>query len=207
VLQLEAGDEQAVAATKTYVNSLGAIALLFAATTGAGLAELRQVPEQLARQIELSRESAEALDLLEGGTVVARGVNYSTAFETALKIRELSGLLFEAYSGADLMHGPVAAIGAGWPVFAVAPSGPALAAMEEAIDAVERRGARLLIAADDESVLARADVRLPLLPGVPEWLSPLTAVVPGQFAALRLARLRGIDLDKPLGLSKVTLTR
>jgi glucosamine--fructose-6-phosphate aminotransferase (isomerizing) len=105
------------------------------------------------------------------------------------------------------MHGPVAAIGAGWPVFAVAPSGPALAAMEEAIDAVERRGARLLIAADDERVLARADVRLPLLPGVPEWLSPLTAVVPGQFAALRLARLRGIDLDKPLGLSKVTLTR
>ena len=49
--------------------------------------------------------------------------------------------------------------------------------------------------------------RFPLLPGVPEWLSPLTAVVPGQFAALRLARLRGIDLDQPLGLSKVTLTR
>ena len=207
VLPLEAGAEQAVAATKTYVNSLGAIALLFAATTGAGFGELAEVPDRLARQLELSRESAESLELLEGGTVVARGVNYGTAFETALKIRELSGLLFEAYSGADLMHGPVAAVAPGWPVFALAPSGPARASMVEAIDGVARRGAKLIVASDDDALLARADVAFPLLPGVPEWLSPLTAVVPGQLAALRLARLRGVDLDHPLGLSKVTLTR
>ena len=61
--------------------------------------------------------------------------------------------------------------------------------------------------ADDERVLARGEVALPLAPGVPEWLSPLTAVVPGQLAAFRLAQLRGVDIDKPLGLSKVTLTR
>ena len=67
---------------------------------------------------------------IQGGTVVARGINYGTAFEIALKIRELSGLLFEAYSAADLMHGPVAAVGPGWPVIAVAPSGPALESME-----------------------------------------------------------------------------
>jgi glucosamine--fructose-6-phosphate aminotransferase (isomerizing) len=199
--------EEAVAATKTYMNSLGAIALLFVATTGAGFGELAEAPAQLARQLERSRESAEALELLDGGTVIARGVNYGTAFEIALKIRELSGLLFEAYSGADLMHGPVAAIAPGWPVFAVAPSGPARASVEEAIEGVARRGARLIVASDDEALLARADVAFPLLPGVPEWLSPLTAVVPGQLAALRLARLRGIDLDRPLGLSKVTLTR
>ncbi len=83
------------------------------ATTGAGLGELGEVPAQLARQLERSRDSAEALELLDGGTVVARGVNYGTAFEIALKIRELSGLLFEAYSGADLMHGPVAAVSPG----------------------------------------------------------------------------------------------
>ncbi len=207
VLPIEAGAEQAVAATKTYVNSLGAIALLFVATTGAGFGELAEVPDRLARQLELSRASAEALELLDGGTVVARGVNYGTAFETALKIRELSGLLFEAYSGADLMHGPVAAVAAGWPVFAIAPSGPAQASMGEAIDGVARRGARLIVASDDDALLARADVAFPLLRGVPEWLSPLTAVVPGQLAALRLARLRGVDLDHPLGLSKVTLTR
>jgi glucosamine--fructose-6-phosphate aminotransferase (isomerizing) len=207
VLPLEAGDEQAVAATKTYINSLGAIALVFAVTTGAGLAELEAVPAQLAAQLELSRHASERLDLLEGGTVVARGVNYGTSFEIALKIRELSGLLFEAYSSADLMHGPVAAVAPGWPVFAVAPSGPALASMGEAIEGVSQRGARLLVISDDEGLLERADVALPLVSGVPEWLSPLIAVVPGQLAAMRLARLRGIDLDRPLGLAKVTLTR
>ena len=85
---------------------------------------------------------------IHGGTVVARGINYGTAFEIALKIRELSGLLFEAYSAADLMHGPVAAVGAGWPVIAVAPSGPALASMETAIAGLAERGARLITIAD-----------------------------------------------------------
>jgi glutamine---fructose-6-phosphate transaminase (isomerizing) len=79
--------------------------------------------------------------------------------------------------------------------------------MEEAITGVARRGARLIVISDDEALLAHADVALPLVHGVPEWLSPLVAVVPGQLAALRLARLRGIDLDRPLGLEKVTLTR
>lgn len=207
VLPLEAGDERAVAATKTYLNSLGAIALVFAVGTGAGLAELEAVPGQLARQLDLSRAATEQLDLLDGGTVVARGVNYGTSFEIALKIRELSGLLFEAYSAADLMHGPVAAVSPGWPVIAVAPTGPAHESMVGAIDGVAARGSRLLVVSDDDALLARADVPLPLVKGVPEWLSPLVAVVPGQLAAMRLARLRGIDLDRPLGLAKVTLTR
>ena len=207
VLPLEAGSERAVAATKTYVNSLGAIALLFSAATGQGRNELERVPEQLAAQIEQSRRAVEALDLLEGGTVVARGVNYGTCFEIALKIRELSGLLFEAYSAADLMHGPVAAIGRGWPVLAVAPTGPALASMRAAVNDVARRGAHMIVLSDDADLLEQADVPLPLLAGVPEWLSPLVAVVAGQLAAIRLARLRGVDVDKPLGLSKVTLTR
>ena len=207
VLPLEAGAEQAVAATKTYINSLGAIALIFAVATGAGLAELEAVPAQLAAQLELSREAAQQLDLLDGGTVVARGVNYGTSFEIALKIRELSGLLFEAYSAADLMHGPVAAVSPGWPVIAVAPSGPAHESMVEAIEGVALRGSRLLIVSDDDALLGRADVALPLVKGLPEWLSPLVAVVPGQLAAMRLARLRGVDLDRPLGLAKVTLTR
>jgi glucosamine--fructose-6-phosphate aminotransferase (isomerizing) len=207
VLPLEAGSEQAVAATKTYINSLGAIALLFAVTTGAGLAELESMPAQLAAQLELSRDAAERLELLDGGTVIARGVNYGTAYEIALKIRELSGLLFEAYSAADLMHGPVAAVSTGWPVIAVAPSGPAHQSMVEAIDGITARGSRLLVVSDDETLLARAEIALPLVPGVPEWLSPITAVVPGQLAAMRFARLRGVDLDRPLGLAKVTLTR
>ena len=212
VLKLEAGKEHAVAATKTYINSLGAVALLFATTTGddRALDELQRVPERLARQLDRSWIDAAEIDRLgaaEGGTVIARGINYCTSFEIALKIRELSGLLFESYSAADLMHGPVAAIGSGWPVVAVAPSGPALAAMAEAIDKVAARGARTVVISDDDSVRAQGDIGLTLLPGVPEWLTPLVAVVPGQLVAMRLAQLRGIDLDEPLGLSKVTLTR
>jgi glucosamine--fructose-6-phosphate aminotransferase (isomerizing) len=212
VLPLEAGEERAVAATKTYLNSLGAVAMLFATSTGdeRALAELRQAPAHVRRQLELSHADVEALDRfasIAGGTVVARGINYGTAFEIALKIRELSGLLFEAYSAADLMHGPVAAVAGGWPVLALAPSGPTLASMVDAIGALAARGARLLIAADDPAVLARAETPLRLVPGVPEWLSPLTAVIPGQLAALRLAQLTGADVDSPHGLSKITLTR
>ena len=212
VLALEAGKELAVAATKTYLNSLAAIALLFAVSTGDGeaLEELEHMPAHVALQVERSWDDAQRLDRLgelQGGTVVARGVNYATAFEIALKIRELSGLLFEAYSAADLMHGPIAAVGSGWPVIAVAPRGPAFESMTTALDALKERGARLVVVSDDDRALARADAALPLWTRVPEWLSPLVAVVPGQLAALRLAQLRGIDLDNPLGLHKVTLTR
>ena len=140
------------------------------------------MPEQLARQIDWSRQDVAAVrrpGRIDGGTVIARGVDYCTAFETALKIREMSGLLVEAWSAADLMHGPVAAIGPGWPVFAIAPTGPALAAVVEGIDAVLARGARLVTISDDEELLARGEVGLRLIAGLPEWLSPLVAVVPG----------------------------
>jgi glucosamine--fructose-6-phosphate aminotransferase (isomerizing) len=212
VVKLEAGREQAVAATKTYLNSLGAIALIFATTTGddQALDELRAVPTRIEAQLHRSSRDVEALDrfgAIEGGTVVARGINYCTSYEVALKIRELSGLLFEAYSAADLMHGPVAAIGRGWPVLTLAPSGPALAAMEAAIEDVGRRGARLIVVSDEQRLLQHGQVAMPLVAGVPEWLSPLIAVVPGQLIALRIAELQGSDLDNPPGLSKITLTR
>src|SRR5207245_10192894 len=158
--------------------------------------ELAEMPARLAAQIERSRTSAESLELLDGGTVVARGVNYGTSFEIALKIRELSGLLFEAYSAADLMHGPVAAIGPGWPVFAIAPSGPALEAMETAIEDVARRGARLIVVSDERRVLGHGERALPLVEGVPEWLGPLVAVVPGQLAAIPLRQAPRLHLGR-----------
>jgi len=212
VLPLEAGEERAVAATKTYMNSLAAVALIFSAIGDdrVARAELERMPETLEAQIELS--FATAPDLSEysdavGATVVSRGVNYGTAYEIALKIRELSGLVVEAYSPADLMHGPVAAIRQGWPVVAVAPTGPSLASVREVLPALLERRARLLAVSDVPDVLERAHTPLPLVGGIPEWLSPMTAVVPGQVTAMRLAQLRGLDVDSPAGLQKVTLTR
>jgi glutamine---fructose-6-phosphate transaminase (isomerizing) len=206
VLPLEAGDERSVAATKTYLNSLGAIALLFAASTRDKQArrELELIPAQVEAQLEQSLLDVANVDRyrsIEGGTVVGRGINYGSAFEIALKIRELSGLLFEAWSAADLMHGPVAAIAPGWPVIAVAPRGPALESMQAVIDGLAARGANLFVIGEAE------DAALRLVPSVPEWLSPLVTVIPGQLVALRLAELRGGDVDHPHGLQKVTLTR
>jgi glucosamine--fructose-6-phosphate aminotransferase (isomerizing) len=212
VLRLNAGEERAVAATKTYLNSVGAIALLFAAISqdAVALGELVEMPGILEQQIALSLEMLPPLDEYReavGATVVARGVNYGTAFEIALKIRELSGLVVEAYSPADLMHGPIAAIQPGWPVVVVAPTGPARPSVEELSVPLKERGARVIAVSDVEAVLRRAHTKLPLVPRVPEWLSPMTAVIPGQVTAMRLAQLRGLDIDSPTGLRKVTLTR
>jgi glucosamine--fructose-6-phosphate aminotransferase (isomerizing) len=211
VLALEAGEERAVAATKTYTNSLGAVALLFATLDSVdALAELAAMPEILERQIALSLETAPPIDQYRdavGATVVARGVNYATAYEIALKIRELSGLVVEAYSPADLMHGPIAALQPRWPVIVVAPTGPARPSVEEVVLPLLERQTRLLVVSDVAAVLRRAETKLPLVARVPEWLSPLTAVIPGQVTAMRLAQLRGLDIDSPAGLRKVTLTR
>ena len=211
VLPLEAGEEHAVAATKTYMNSLGAVALLFATLDSEGArAELASMPEILERQIALTFETMPPLDEYReavGATVVSRGVNYATAYEIALKIRELSGLVVEAYSPADLMHGPIAALQPGWPVVVVAPTGPARPSVEEVVLPLVERRTRLLVVSDVAAVLRRAQTRLPLVARVPEWLSPLTAVIPGQLTAMRLAQLRGLDIDSPVGLRKVTLTR
>jgi glucosamine--fructose-6-phosphate aminotransferase (isomerizing) len=212
VLPLEAGEEKAVAATKTYLNSLGAIAMLFAAigNDSVARAQLDRVPNVLEEQIELSFATAPALsqyaDVI-GATVVARGVNYGTAYEIALKIRELSGLMVEAYSPADLMHGPIAAIQPGWPVILVAPTGPAHESVAELVPALASRQARLLAVSDVPGLLLKSNTPLPLVTGVPEWLSPLVAVVPGQVTAMQLAQQRGLDVDNPSGLRKITLTR
>ena len=212
VLALHAGEERAVAATKTYVNSLAALALLSAGLQGDrdGVAALRGVPDALAATLELAaapaRAAAAALADASACAVVGRGFNHATAFEVALKATELSGTMAVPFSGADLLHGPIGAVGPGFPVVLVAPSGATRPSLAEAGRALRARGARLLALADDPDELG-ADAALPLPPGLPEWLSPLVAVVPGQLLAVELARARGLDPDRPAGLRKVTLTR
>jgi glucosamine--fructose-6-phosphate aminotransferase (isomerizing) len=214
LLAMHAGEERAVAATKSYVNSLGALALLSAGLEGdpARVEALRQVPAALDQAIDGSARAAgpAAARLLADApacAVVARGFNHATAFEVALKVTELTGTLASPFSGADLLHGPIGAIGAGFPVVLLAPSGAVLPQLLEVQAALRERGARVLAVTDDPIALAGASMRLPLPGGVPEWLSPLVAVAPGQVLAMELARLRGLDLDHPSGLSKVTSTR
>jgi glucosamine--fructose-6-phosphate aminotransferase (isomerizing) len=211
VIELHAGEEHGVAATKTYTNSLAAAALFSFALNRheKRLAELRTVPELLARQIERSRVDVEAMTKyahVDAALVVGRGVNYGTAFEIALKMRELSGLIVEPFSSADLMHGPIAALYHREPAVVVAPSGAGAAGTEDLVGQLRDRGAEVVLIADNQEWLDKAQVQLPLVERVPEWLSTFLCVIPGQFAALRLAQARGVDVDKPHGLSKVTLT-
>jgi glutamine---fructose-6-phosphate transaminase (isomerizing) len=211
ILPLHAGEERAVAATKTYLNSIAAVALLSSVAVGdkRRLQELRAMPAAVTEQIERSL-AVTGLDRyreVESGSVIARGVNYGTAFEIALKIRELSGAAFEAFSSADLLHGPIAALKGGRPAIVIAPSGRTLASLRGAVQKVRERGAELIAISDDPEFLTEADTAFPLVPETPEWLSPLLTVIPGQVAAVTLATLRGADVDSPEGLTKITLTR
>jgi glucosamine--fructose-6-phosphate aminotransferase (isomerizing) len=212
VIDLRAGPERAVAATKTYTNSLGAVALLSAALSGRreDAAAVSASPERVAAALTLAAEHghgdafapyADAMAM----AVVGRGYAYSTTHEVALKIKELTGAIAVPYSAADLLHGPIAAVRRGFPVFLVAPSGRTLPNLAELVEPLRLRGARLLVASDDGALLGAADTPLPL-PSGPEWLAPLWATIPGQVAAITLTRLRGGDPDAPLGLSKVTHT-
>src|SRR5207247_2685156 len=133
-------------------DSLAAVALLAPAGDSRRLDELRALPSRVAEQIDRSLAAAGSLDgyrEVEGGSVIARGVNYGTAFEIALKIRELSGAQFEAFSSADLLHGPIAAVKSGRPAIVIAPSGRTLTSMSAAVENVRARRSEVIAISDD----------------------------------------------------------
>jgi glucosamine--fructose-6-phosphate aminotransferase (isomerizing) len=150
---------------------------------------------------------AERYRYLPSCVVIGRGYNYATAFELALKLKELTYTLVEPYSSADFYHGPMALVEQGFPVIVIAPSGRMLPEMRSFMGTLKEREAELVVISDDDASLETARVPLRLPPGVPEWLSPLTSIVPGQLFAMYLASARDYDPDHPRGLRKVTETR
>jgi glutamine---fructose-6-phosphate transaminase (isomerizing) len=210
-LLLSTGAEHSVAATKTYTNQLLMLAMLSAALDEdpAHAAELEQVPAAARAALAGCTGLVEiALDFTNASrfVVLGRGFNYCTAFEIALKMKETSYVLAEPYSVADLLHGPVAMIDYGFPVVLVAPSGRARDDVSVLLDLLKMRRARTIALSDRDDVLERASSGIRLPPGVPEWLSPIVTVVPGQMWARALAIAKGLDPDQPRGLSKVTRT-
>ena len=211
VVPLCTGRERSVAATKSYTASLHAVVQLALALRPDPEMEdwLRRLPELVGSVAEDQLESRAQFDALAGSawlTVVGRGLNYATAHETALKLRELSGTPTEAFSPPDLLHGPVAALGPSTGVWIVS-AGGGRQPDRELTSALRGRAGLMVAVSDDEELLAAADVAVALPSGLPARAAPFLAVVPGQVAALRLAELRGVEVDSPHGLSKVTLTR
>jgi glucosamine--fructose-6-phosphate aminotransferase (isomerizing) len=211
-LPLFAGEEKAVAATKTYTTELLSLAMLSVALDPSPERQraLEQVPTFVEQVIASTQDSvAEAARAFENAgklVVLGRGFNYSTAFEVALKIKETCYFVAEPYSVADLLHGPVAMIDRQFPVIVIAPSGAAQADIPALFELLETRGARTLALSDRADILARAQLGLRLPENVPEWLSPIVTVVAGQLFAHALCVASGQDPDKPRGLTKVTLT-
>jgi glucosamine--fructose-6-phosphate aminotransferase (isomerizing) len=210
VVPLLAGPERAVAATKTYTASLFAIAQLAEVLRPSPErpAALRDLPARLDGFVDEQLERRAQFDPLNDAelvTVLGRGFEYATAYETALKLREMTATPAEAFSPPDLLHGPIAAVSkraAAWLVAAEPRLGSDLGALWRDLHARSRM--QVAVAADP-AALALADVAVPL-PDVPEWAAPIVAIAAGQVAALRLAELRGVDADAPNGLHKVTLT-
>jgi glucosamine--fructose-6-phosphate aminotransferase (isomerizing) len=208
---LHAGREQSVAATKTYTASLFALAMLstLLADDQDGLRALQSVPDFISQVIKTASDTiraAERYRYMEACVVLSRGYNYATAFEIALKLKELTYVLAEPYSSADFQHGPVALVERGFPVLAVVPEGALADELVDFLNQLNERGAELVVISSHPDALSLARTPLPIPAGIPEWLSPIVAVVQGQLFALGLTLAKGLDPDHPRGLRKVTLT-
>lgn len=214
VLPLEAGPENAVAASKTYLNQVAALGLLAAHAGGegerfaAGIAATADLLEQMLPELE-KRVRRIALPFASVGRmfVVGRGIQFGTAREIALKLLETCRVAAEPLTATDLAHGPVAALDPLFPVWTIASEDETLPAVVEAAERVRLAGATLVASGDAADRLAGAAYALPVPSPPSPLLSPLLSVVPGQLFALELARAKGLDPDRPEGLTKVTLAR
>lgn len=211
VIRLCAGPERSVAATKSYTAELAALAMLSLALGGSAAErqELSRIPEMAARVLSACAGLAPAAARYRYAqrlSVIGRGYNYATAFEIALKLKELAYLTADPYSSADFRHGPIAMVERDFPVLLIMPAGRVFADTFGLARELRRRGAELLVISGETRALRLARVPMALPERVPEWLSPILTVMPGQLLARHLAAARGCPLDAPRGLSKVTRT-
>ena len=212
VLDIQAGVEKAVAATKTYTNELMAIAMISAALSNSKelWSELASVSKWAEQALLLDKQIAQMAQryrYINQCVVLGRGFNYATAFEWALKLKELTYVIAEPYSSADFQHGPIAMVEGGFPVMAVAPLGGVHESMLEMLTRLRKQqNAELVVISDDEKVLALAQSSIPLPSGIPEWLTPIVGVIPAQLFACHLTEVKGYDAETPRSITKVTET-
>jgi len=204
-MPLHAGKEQSVAATKSFITSLVAGARLVAQWQNDPdlLEGLAALPEALRAATEVDWSAA--IDVLAPARnimVVGRGISFPIALESALKFKETSALQAEAFSGAEIKHGPMALIEEGYPLLIFATRGPTQASVLQLASEMRTRGAKVLLAAPAD--VAERDLTLPVA-ATPD-LDPIVAVQAFYIMAANLSKARGMDPDRPRHLSKVTKT-
>ena len=221
VIDIGAGPEKAVAATKTYSASLLAIAMLAAALGGgkpdalggddaARWSSLGRLPELMAGALDgepTVAEAAAARAAIDRSIVLGRGFEYATAREWALKLKELAQVKADPYSAADFQHGPMALVEPGYLVLATAPTGASLPSMRELLERLrDQYKVDLVIISDDPTVRAIGAAGLTIPSGIADWLTPIVSVLPAQLFAYHTTVGRGMDTENPRWISKVTLT-
>ena len=212
VIFTDTGTERSVAATKTYTAQLMAIAMISVGLRegSEGRRELDAVPGLISRALDLEpvvERAAASFREMTQSVVLGRGFNYATAHEWSLKLKELAYVMAAPYSSADFLHGPVAMLDRGFPVLVVAPSGAVLPDLIPLLrELALSRGASLLVISNDREALQLAGTPLAIPVGMPEWLSPLVAIIPAQLFSMHMAAQKGLDVEHPRGLQKVTRT-
>jgi glucosamine--fructose-6-phosphate aminotransferase (isomerizing) len=213
-LPLAAGSERAVAATKTFMNTLAALALLAGGVAGRGdeiAAGLRRVADLMAATVDpLERavpQIATAFAYVGRMYVMGRGIEFGTAREIALKLTETCRVAAEPLTATDLAHGPVAALDSLFPVWTIASRDELLPAVVDAAARVRAAGATLVASGNAAAEIEGAAYVLPVPEPPHPLLAPLLSVVPGQLFAGALAQAKGLDPDAPARLTKVTRAR
>ncbi|MGD0693478.1 MAG: SIS domain-containing protein [Terriglobia bacterium] len=207
---VRAGRQHSVAATKTYT---GQLLLLYLLASALGrhitLARVGEIPGRVKQALNLAGEIqalAERYRYMRQCAVVARGINYANAYELALKLMETCYVVSERFSSADFLHGPIALIERDFPVLMIMPEGKTFADLKKLIGGLKRLRADTLVISSDTARLPR-EVHTIRVPGLmPEIYSPIPYIVPGQLFAASLAKVKGLDPDKPRSLKIVTKT-
>ena len=216
-ISMQVGPEIGVASTKAYTAplvDLYMLAILLADLRGTidGPAryrlaqDLRLVPDLVSRCLDREAEVeavARALMDTRNALYLGRGINMPTAYEGALKLKEISYIHAEGYPAGEMKHGPIALIDREMPVVVIAPRDPWYEKMFSQIEQVKARGGQVIAVATegDELIPPLADHVL-WVPETPWMLSPVTTVIPLQLLAYHIAALRGLDVDQPRNLAK-----
>ena len=217
---VRAGREKSVAATKTYTGQVLAMYLIaYALGAPVDLDEIRQLPEHANAALSLYPQIAERAiryRFMEHVVVVGRGLNYSNAFEFALKMMETCYVVAERFSSADFLHGPIAMVEAAFPVFLFTPSGVTWPSMHEMLEKLTGLHAETMLITDQSNAAAAnlkasRPIVIPAKLGrkraLPEELfTPIPYIIPAQLFAECLASEKGLNPDQPRTLSKVTRT-
>jgi glucosamine--fructose-6-phosphate aminotransferase (isomerizing) len=207
---IHAGRERSVAATKTYTGQLMIFHLLASALNGhRQFADIEHLPEMAARSLGLHPEVEQMVEryaFMDHAAVVGRGLNYANAYEFAIKLMETCYVVAERFSSADFLHGPIAMVERGFPVFLFAPPGKAFAGMKSLLNRLTRLGAETIVISSESQLLKQSTRALKIPDRVSEMLSPIPYIIPAQMFAALLAKAKGLSPDSPRSLAKVTRT-